>query len=346
MIANRLLILDDDPNVLRFLAEVGRLARYEVKAAESPAQFLDVYETFNPSLIVLDLQYSDGDGIELLTYLKQSHCTAPILLISGFDARVLETARRVGIASGLTIVDALVKPVQPEALEQFLDAHREPEIADWADDLTVFYQPKVSVADGHVVGFEALARWIHPHRGILTPDHFIPLAEEMGLMAALSDHVLGRAIADCASWAAAGHDLTVAVNLSAAMLTRDRLLERIVQGLHQHRLPATRLTLEVTETVAMQNPSLTLATLGRLRLRGINLSLDDFGTGYSNLGLLHRMPFNELKIDKGFVTDAGANRESQVIVRTLAALAQQLGLTTVAEGVEDVELWEWLHALG
>ena len=355
MTANRLLILDDDPDVLTFLGEVGRGHRYEVELTESIDELQASYGSFDPSLIVLDLQYAHGDGIEVLSFLKQRGCRAPIVLISGFDQRVLDTARRVGLDYGLAIVDALVKPIHPVRLGDVLEAHREPEIDEWAgelraaidrDDLTVYYQPKIQVADGRPVGFEALARWCHPSRGTIGPDQFIPLAEATDLIAPLTDRVLSRSVEDCASWAVTGHDLTVAVNLSPLLLAHDRLLPDLLQRLAQYHLPAARLTLEVTETAAMQNPALTLEILGRLRLRGFNLALDDFGTGYSNLAMLHRMPFNELKIDQSFVTDVNVNRESRVIVGALAGLARQLGLTTVAEGVEDLETWAWLHSVG
>jgi EAL domain-containing protein (putative c-di-GMP-specific phosphodiesterase class I)/ActR/RegA family two-component response regulator len=354
MTSNRLLILDDDPAVLDFLGEVGREYSYEVALTQSVDELQARYEPFGPSLIVLDLQYAHGDGIEVMSFLRQRQCRAPIVLISGFDERVLETARRVGLEYGLTIVDALVKPIPPDTLGTVLAAHREPEIGEWADelrlaidheDVKVYYQPKVQVADGCLVGFEALARWIHPSRGTISPERFIPLAETTGLIAPLTDYVLDRAVADQASWAVTGHDLTVAVNLSPLVLDHERLLPDLLQRLAQYRLPPARFTLEVTESAAMQNPTVTMEVLGRLRLRGFNLALDDVGTGYSNLAILHRMPFNEMKIDRSFVTDVSRSHDSQVIVGALAGLARQLGMTTVAEGVEDLETWVWLRSI-
>jgi len=355
MTSNRLLIVDDDPGVLAFLGDVGRCYQYDVALAQSVDELRACYDAFGPSLIVLDLQYAHGDGIEVMSYLKQHGCEAPIVLISGFDTRVLETARRVGLEFGLTIVDALVKPIRPDTLGGVLNAHREPETEEWADDLraaierddlAVCYQPKVRVSDGRLLGFEALARWRHPSRGTISPERFVPLAETTGLIRPLTEQVLDRAVRDRASWAVTGHDLTVAVNLSPLLLTDDQLLPDLIQRLGQYRLAPASLTLEVTESAAMRNPSVTLELLSRLRLRGFNLALDDFGTGYSNLAMLHRMPFNELKIDRSFVAEVGASRDSQVIVGALAGLARQLGLTTVAEGVEDLDTWAWLRSVG
>ena len=212
--------------------------------------------------------------------------------------------------------------------------------------IAVHYQPKVELAGGRLVGFEALARWYHPTRGLVEPDLFIPLAEQSGLIAALTDEVLIQAVGDCASWAIAGDGLTVAVNMAPQLFLNDDLLSNLVQLLGQHRLPPANLTLEVTESAAMQDPASTMGTLSRLRLRGFGLALDDFGTGYSNLAILHRMPFNELKIDRSFIADVKESRDSQVIVRAIAALAQQLGLATVAEGIEDLAVWGWLQEIG
>jgi EAL domain-containing protein (putative c-di-GMP-specific phosphodiesterase class I) len=340
---------------LTFLAEVGRERHYDVVLTGTIEELRSRYTTFDPSLIILDLQYGEGDGIEVLSYLKDEGCRVPILLISGFDARVLETARRVGLEYGLTIVEALQKPLRLESLARVLEAHREPDSEEWTADLrtaidrghvTVSYQPKVELETGRLVGFEALARWQHPTRGPIDPDHFIPLAEASALIAQLTDEVLLQAIGDCASWSIAGHGLTVAVNMSPLLFTDERLLSSLLQVMAQHRLPAANLTLEVTESAAMQDPVATMGTLSRLRLRGFTLALDDFGTGYSNLAMLHRMPFNELKIDRSFVTDLKESRDSQVIVRAIAALARQMGLTTVAEGVEDLSIWDWLRSVG
>ncbi|MFN8633734.1 MAG: EAL domain-containing response regulator [Chloroflexota bacterium] len=355
MAANRLLILDDDPQVLQYLLEVGRRWRYEVEATSTVAQFDAAYEPFDPTVIVLDLQFDEGDGIELMASLKQRGCTVPIVLVSGFDDRVLETARRVGESHGLTMVGAMPKPVQPNALGDILEAYRRPEIHEQTDELrdalargelTLYYQPKVEVVGGRLVGFEALVRWLHPTRGLVEPDAFIPLAEATGVIGPVTDVVLTRAVRDWLSWSAEGHDLTVAVNVPAPILARERFLDTLLDLLAAHRMPTSNIVLEITESAAMRSPAQTTETLGRLRLRGVHLALDDFGTGYSNLGVLHRMPFDELKIDKSFVVDLVHNRDSQAIVRTLALLAQHLGMSTVAEGVEDLGCWEMLHSIG
>lgn len=214
------------------------------------------------------------------------------------------------------------------------------------EQFAVHYQPKVDATTGRVTGFEALARWSHPERGPISPDRFIALAEANGTIEALTAFVVSRAIDDCAGWTAAGFDGTVAVNIAASLLTSSQLLDRLTRVSRQHSFDLSRVVVEVTESAAMSQPHLTMELLGRLRLHGVSLSLDDFGTGFSNLARLHQMPFNELKIDKRFVIDAASSRDSQVIVRALVGLAGSLGLTSVAEGVENADVWAWLRTVG
>lgn len=353
--ANRLLILDDDPNALHYLGEVGRLCQYEVTLAGSTTEFQDLYGTFDPSMIILDLRHDQGDGLDVMSFLGWQGCQVPIVLVSGVDARVLESARRVGLARGLTIIGAAPKPVQFDVLGALLSAHREPEPDEWVQylrraldncEFKVFYQPKIRIADGSVTGFEVLARWLHPIRGAISPDRFIPAAEAAGLIAPLTDQVLAQAVADHAGWAAADVDVPIAVNVSPLLLTSPGLLNTLDHLIALHRVPATGITLEITESIAMRSSPQTMEVLSRLRLRGFGLALDDFGTGYANFSMLARMPINELKIDQSVIADIKDRPDSQPIVQAIAALARQLGLTVVAEGVEDLDICRWLRAVG
>jgi len=355
MTANRLLILDDDPGALHFLAEIGRRCQYEVALAESSADFREAYERFDPTLLLLDLHYDQGDGIDVMAFLKRHECRARIILVSGVDARTLEAARRIGLNHGLAIVGATEKPVPFDVLEALLLTHRDPEPAEWAaelqraidfDGLTVFYQPKARVVDGRLVGFEALARWFHPTRGEISPEHFIQLAEATGQIAPLTYLVLAHAIADHTAWAAAGHRLTVAVNISAALLRRDDFVDTLCELLEGHRMPPDCLILEITESVAIRSPSLAIEVLGRLRLRGFHVPLDDFGAGYSNLAILARLPIDELKLDKSILKAASETRDGLTIVGAIAQLARELGLRTVAEGIEAFQSGGWLADIG
>ena len=213
-------------------------------------------------------------------------------------------------------------------------------------ELRVHYQPKATLADGRVIGVEALVRWDHPQRGLLPPSEFIGVAETTGLIRTLTDVVLGRALGDCRRWRAEGAALSVAVNLSARVLLDTALPDRISGLLAEHGLPADCLELEVTESAAMQDPGQALDVLQRLRALGITLSVDDYGTGHASLSYLSRLPVSTLKIDRSFVSTMEVDGTDQVIVRSTIELAHALGLRVVAEGVETRGTWERLVALG
>ncbi|MGK5683478.1 putative bifunctional diguanylate cyclase/phosphodiesterase [Actinoplanes sp. URMC 104] len=210
----------------------------------------------------------------------------------------------------------------------------------------IAYQPKVDPATGRVVGAEALARWSRPD-GPVRPDEFIPLAERSGLIAPLTEHILGTALAACASWRRAGHPLSVAVNLSPHMLTSGTAILDVVQrALRTHDVPAHALTLEITESGLIADAANGVRVLHALSALGVKLSVDDFGTGHSSLSRLTDLPVQELKIDKSFVRDIAAHRGRQAVVAASLQLGHALGLHVVAEGVETPAEYDHLRALG
>jgi diguanylate cyclase (GGDEF)-like protein len=212
--------------------------------------------------------------------------------------------------------------------------------------LRVYYQPKCDATTGELVGLEALVRWEHPARGLVFPDDFIPIAENTGLIGALTIEVLDQALCFARQLRDAGTPLGVAVNISVRCLT-DLELPRQIAGLLGHwGVPPESLTLEVTETSIMVDPTRTMTVLGLLRDLGVSLSIDDFGTGYSSLAYLKRLEAHELKIDKSFVFSMTVNSNDAVIVRSTIELGHNLGLRLVAEGVENAETWMMLTALG
>jgi diguanylate cyclase (GGDEF)-like protein len=212
--------------------------------------------------------------------------------------------------------------------------------------LEVHVQPQARLSHGRVAGVEALVRWQHPTLGWITPDEFIPVAERSGLIGPLTTQVLDTSLAACAQWAAAGHDLGVAVNLSARSLQDTDLVERVAGLLQWHEVPAHRLTLEVTEGSVMADRTRAVALLQQLRTLGVRLSVDDFGTGYSSLSYLQSLPVQEVKIDRSFVAALDAAPENFAIVRAIIDLGHHLGLEVVAEGVEDELTWDVLAGLG
>jgi diguanylate cyclase (GGDEF)-like protein len=211
------------------------------------------------------------------------------------------------------------------------------------NEFAVYYQPIRDVARDVVVAFEALIRWNHPERGLISPISFIPLAEETGLVVALGEHVLKVACADAATWP---DGISVAVNLSPVQFKSPNLVASVVEALALSGLDARRLELEITESVLLQNSEATLTILHELRALGVRISLDDFGTGYSSLSYLRSFPFDKIKIDRSFVQELSTREDSMAIVRAVTGLGRSLGIATTAEGVENDAQLELLRREG
>ena len=205
------------------------------------------------------------------------------------------------------------------------------------------YQPLIDLSTGRITGFEALVRWPHPERGMVSPGEFIPVAEETGLINGVGGLMLRRACLDAALWP---DDVRVAVNLSPAQFRVGNLLSIVMDALKQSGLPPERLEVEITETVLLEKSDTVLATLHALRSLGLRISMDDFGTGFSSLSYLRSFPFDKIKIDQLFVRDLASNRDSQAIIRSIVSLGRGLGVTITAEGVETEAELSCLRAEG
>ncbi|HEY7845400.1 MAG TPA: EAL domain-containing protein [Bradyrhizobium sp.] len=205
------------------------------------------------------------------------------------------------------------------------------------------YQPLIDLTSGRINCFEALVRWPHPERGMVSPGEFIPVAEETGLINSLGVLMLRQACMDAAVWP---DDVRVAVNLSPAQFRTSNLLSIVMDALKQSGLPPKRLELEITETLLLERSTQVLASLHALRALGVRISMDDFGTGYSSLSYLRSFPFDKIKIDQSFVRDLDANRDAQAIIRSIASLGIGLGVTITAEGVETEAELSCLRAEG
>lgn len=214
------------------------------------------------------------------------------------------------------------------------------------NQLFLLYQPQVHLPTSRVTGVEALVRWQHPQHGPIPPDQFIPAAERTGLIKPLTLWVLTMALRQCQAWRHAGLDLSVAVNLSVRNLQDPHLPDQVDALLRQCGVNPYRLELEITESILMADPSRAMDILTRLNALGVRLSIDDFGIGYSSLGYLKKLPVNTIKVDKSFVIDMAVSDDSAAIVRSTIDLAHNLGLTVVAEGVENQHALEQLVALG
>ena len=210
-------------------------------------------------------------------------------------------------------------------------------------EFALYYQPLVNLEKGQICGFEALLRWNHPERGLISPFEFIALAEETGLIVSIGEWVLRQACEEAMKWPS---DLSVAVNLSPVQFKMSDLSQIVMSALAQSGLAPQRLELEITESVLLLNDESTLATLHRLRKFGVRISMDDFGTGYSSLSYLRSFPFDKIKIDGSFIRDLLANADTRTIIRAVIGLGNSLGMTTIGEGVETQEELDYLKREG
>lgn len=374
--ANSLLIIDDDADVGIFIQDVADEAGFRTVVAPSFKKFQEVYAPGAFAGILLDLQMPDKDGIEYLRLLCDTGCHSDIVVMSGYDARVLGTAKRFGEEQGLNVVGALQKPVRIDDILAVLERIRSDAKAVTMSDLKraitnwefVFdFQPKirlnpkpgsspysedgrhfVSLGPGRLLldSFEALIRWRHPDFGILSPDVFIPKIEVSDQVYAFSYKVIESVLDQSAKWARVGFDPVLAINLPAHLAVDPAVPDRVAEMAEAAGVPRNRIVLEVTETAAMENAAQAMSVIGRLRLRNFRVAMDDFGTGYSSLVQLHKMPFNELKIDKSIVLELGINKDAETIIRAIIDLAHNLGLEVCAEGVETAEAYNLLQAFG
>jgi EAL domain-containing protein (putative c-di-GMP-specific phosphodiesterase class I)/DNA-binding CsgD family transcriptional regulator len=352
----RVLIFDDEPAVGRSISQAAALAGIDALAVTDAASFEVQLHDYEPGLVILDLQLGPTDGIEQMRRLSDAKFSGSLVLMSGFDARVLDTARSLGQRLDLKIVGTLAKPLRLPQVEQMLDHVRsaaEPlsvellmkAMAD--DDLTLEFQPVVDRKSRQLKKLEALIRWDYPAKGRISPDAFLPIAEcDQECIDALTDWVLAAAVAAYGVLKDLSITVPIAVNVSPRNLHETSFVDRVAERLHDSAMPPRHLCFEVTESAAFSNTVRSMEILSRLRLKGIQLSIDDFGVGYSSLRLLRQMPFTEIKIDQSFIKELDLSADSRVIVKSVIDLATALELDCVAEGVESESVACLVEQLG
>jgi EAL domain-containing protein (putative c-di-GMP-specific phosphodiesterase class I)/ActR/RegA family two-component response regulator len=359
--AQRLLVVDDEAGIRTLVKRIARQAGFEVYEAGEVKALRKALES-SYDVIALDLAMPDIDGIEVIRELAQMGCVARIILISGFDRRVLDTAARLTTGLGLNLRGALSKPFNVVELLGLLRASEQapgrsharmditPEQLRAAianDELLVHFQPQVSFSDGRWCGIEALVRWQHPEYGLILPGAFISIAETDEFAVSITQTVLELALRDYLEISrTTGFNGALAINIPARALSDVHIPDQIVARMAPLGLPHSRLAFEVTETSLANQLNVAADILARLRIKGFALSIDDFGTGYSSLELLHRLPFTELKIDMQFVQAAETDSVARAIVENSIELAKQLDMKVVAEGVQTAGQWRWLRERG
>jgi EAL domain-containing protein (putative c-di-GMP-specific phosphodiesterase class I) len=355
--ANRLLVADANPASNDLIAAVGRRLGFAVVQAATAASVLAESARFAPTVLVLDPEGLGTTEIDLLSALGRQRGRAALILANQSADAMLASAEELGLAYGLHVSVALKKPLSDAALEaalapQVVDGYRfsEQDLRRAIDraQLVVHYQPTMRAsADGWTLaGVEALLRWDHPDYGLVFPQEFIGPAERFGLIGALTDCVLQTGIDEISEWNRKGVRLELAVNLSPKLVTDAEFPERMSDFLAARGVAPEQLTLEITETAAIEDPRCTADILVRLRGKRIGLSLDDFGVGYSSLTQLYKLPFSEVKIDRTIGMELPQTGATRTIVRAMIELAHRLGLKVCCEGIENAAALEFLRQAG
>lgn len=353
------MILEDDPLQMEIASAMLRnLGVTRIASCVDGYQALALARTYNPDLLLCDLNMPGMDGISFLRQVAEQGFSGAVILLSGVDRSVMKAAENLAKAHGLHLLAALTKPLQKEPLlaaltqQQQSTPHFQPqqklaplslsELRQGLDDdlVEIFFQPKVSVFDKRVVGAECLARWRHPERGILGPAYFIPALEAHQMINSLTRRVLEKSVLQLGKWLSAGHQIKLAVNVSMDDLNQLDLPEEFEQIVKRAGVQPSQITLELTESRLMENLTISLEILTRLRLKGFKLSIDDFGTGFSTMENLKQLPFTELKIDRAFVNGASQDEATRAILDSNIQLGKIFNLNLVAEGVETLQDWD------
>ena len=294
-------------------------------------------ETLSQPYLIDEREVAISCSVGIAMYPEKCH---PNKLIARADA-AMYAAKRAGGAR-----HCFYAPSMDVDVQQNFDMLRDLRKAVANGELELYFQPKIDANSGKVTAAEALLRWNHPTRGLVLPEEFIPLAERSGMIGVVGDWVIEAACKQARAWRDKGLRMRVAINLSAHQMRQEDIAERIADALRRHRIHASLLTCEITETAAMEDTGATQETFRRLGELGAHLSIDDFGTGYSSLSYLRRLPAEELKIDASFVRDLDHSGDARAVVNAVVKLAHALGLKVVAEGVENARQQKILIEMG
>ncbi len=362
----RFLVVDDEPLMVnlsrRVLEDMGATT---IESAPDGAAALELLRR-NPEdtdIVLCDLNMPEMDGVELTRHMAESGFRGGIIFLSGEEDGLLRAARQIAEAHRLNVLGTLQKPDIVQPLRSAILKYRPstPRRSDSSGpqvtaeelgealgrgEILLHYQPQLDVHTGAVYAVEALARWEHPVHGLLAPWKFIPLAEQTGQIEELTDQVLLQAFRQLSAWRARGLHLQMAVNVPMQCFEHLPFVDSLAKAAKDESINLEHLTLEVTESQLTRDLARSLEVLARLRIKRVCLAIDDFGTGYSSMQQLKQLPVQELKIDRGFVSGATYDQKTRAILESSVALAQKLGLRTVAEGVETEEELTLVRDLG
>ncbi len=364
---NVLVVEDDDFQRNILVTILNSLGVTKVIEAGNGRKALDIVrgntETPMPHVALCDLNMPEMDGMEFLRHLGKERKNIAVILTSSLDGKLLASVGRMTSMYGIPLLGTMEKPVLLSTLKDVLAKYDATPLRpaptsgkDFSldeillgieqDQFEPYFQPKVDLESGRLVGAEALARWVHPEHGVIGPYSFIPQLEQTGNIDELTFHILRKSAAACRVFHAKGQLLTLSVNLSLVSLDDTTLADKITRTVREAGVDPQYIVLEITESAAMTNVAPALENLARLCMNGFALSIDDYGTGSSNLQQLTRIAFSELKIDQSFVKDFADNNALRIVVESSIDMAHKLQVKSVAEGVENLQDWNALKSVG
>lgn len=363
-----LIVEDDDFQrtvVTEMLLSLGATSVFDASNGKQALEILENENIKQIDIVICDLNMPEMDGMEFLRHLGEEGHRVAIIITSSLDRKLIDSVGKMVNMHNIQLLGKIEKPVTSSALKTLLSnflnqkvgrkkitpqalSYSLIEILDGVQtrQMEPFYQPKLNIETGEVMGAEALARWVHPKNGVVSPFAFIPQLEESGNIDGLTFLMLEEAAAACKLCHAKGFHISISVNLSLASLDDTSLADRLIQVVRNAGVEPQYIILEITESAAMTNVAHSLENLARLRMSGFGLSIDDYGTGYSSMQQLTRIPFSELKIDQSFVKDVSDNEALRVVVEQSISMAAKLGVKTVAEGIEGRQCWDLLKEIG
>lgn len=363
--ADRILVIDDDEAVCRIVTALAGTLDLECVATADSTSFLSLV-TPDTRLILLDLMMPRMDGIEVLRQLGERQSRALILLMSGMDRRVLETAERLAQSLGLRVVGHLRKPVPLAELRASIEAFAHNDLPEdliekpplalgddelrnavLRDEFINYYQPQIALQDGRIIGIEALARWQHPDLGLIPPASFIDRIESLGLIDTLCWRTAELALTDLRQFQAPGEPpLRISLNASMQSLQNLEFPDRLLSLATRFNVSPASIVIELTESGLLRELSRTLDVLTRLRMKGFQLSIDDFGAGYAMMQQLQNVPATELKIDRSIVERMHGNSSERIMAEKVIEIGHALDMEVMAEGVAAQEQFDLLRGSG
>lgn len=362
------LVIDDSLTQRQYAQELCLdLGVVDLHGAANGADALQVLDKHTMDVVLIDLEMPIMDGVELIRSIAQKKLPVSVIILSAKDPILISSVGTMAEADGLHVLGTFQKPLLPDALEcsllRFIHdakiAQSEPRLApdhevtatELSDALrngqiTLAFQPKLTVQGLLLRGVEALARWRHPEKGMISPGVFIPLAERHGLIDVLTRNLLEQSFQHKKTWQQYGLRFNLAFNLSPLSLADTDIVEWLCSMAEKYDIPTNEITFEITENALLGELASAIRTLARLRLKGFHIAIDDYGTGFANAQQLSRVPATELKIDRSLVHRAAARPQQQTIFASTVELAKKLNLTTVAEGIETEEDYQVIIELG